>query len=147
MKPHIEYLTPAELKRFSACPVRCPRLRERITSLSDFFAVISNAIRTEGPFWFRGHSDVQCSLTPSALRFKSQSESERALGLMSDFRRIAESKLPRPPDAEADLKWAQIAQHYGLPTRLLDYGDGVLQLFENMAGTTGLEPAASAVTG
>jgi hypothetical protein len=40
---------------------------------------------------------------------------------MADFRRIAESKLPRPPDGGADLKWAQIGQHFGLPTRLLDW--------------------------
>lgn len=119
--PHIEYLTSAEWKRFSICPVKCPRLRDRVTSLSDFLAVISNSIRTEEPFWFRGHSDVQCSLTPTALRFKSQPDREKALGLMADFRRIAESKLPRPPDGEADLKWAQIAQHFGLPTRLLDW--------------------------
>lgn len=140
MPPYIEYLTPAESKRFSVCPVKCPRLRERVTSLSDFLAVISNAIRTEEPFWFRGHSDVRCSLTPSALRFKSQPDRERALGLMADFRRVAEIKLPRPPNADAELKWAQIAQHFGLPTRLLDWTESATTaLYFACLGKDGLD--------
>src|SRR5947208_11415479 len=98
MRQQIEYLTTPELKRFSICPVKSPILRERVTSLANFMAVISNAIRTEDPFWFRGHCDVRCSLTPSALRFKAQSQRKKALGLMADFRRIAETKLPRPPE-------------------------------------------------
>lgn len=121
MSQPIEYLTSAERKRFSVCPVSCPRLRERVESLADFMGVISNAIRTRDPFWFRGHADASYSLVPSALRFGQRSEREKALGLMADFRRIAESKLPRPPDGDEELKWAQIGQHFGLPTRLLDW--------------------------
>lgn len=121
MSQLIEELTAAERERFSICPVRCPRLRERVESLADFMAVISSTIRTRDPFWFRGHADPRCSLVPSALRFRKHSDREKALGLMADFRRIAENKLPRPPNGDEDLKWAQIGQHFGLPTRLLDW--------------------------
>jgi len=86
-------LTPTELKRFAKSPVKCSRLRQRITSLADFLAVISDAIRTEEPFWFRGHEDVTFSLTPTALRFSALSNRTRALGLMADFKRVAQLKL------------------------------------------------------
>jgi hypothetical protein len=42
--------------------------------------------------------------------------------LLSDFKRYAERKVPQPPPAaHEELRWAQLAQHYGLPTRLLDW--------------------------
>jgi len=114
-------LTAAELKRFSARPVKCPLLQKRIDGLADYLAIISNAIRTDDPFWFRGHADLTWTLTPSALRHKGYADRVRALALIADFKRIADSKLPRPPRADQELMWAQIAQHYGLPTRLLDW--------------------------
>lgn len=103
------------------CPVKCPILRHKVRNLAEYFSVISSSISGRDVFWFRGHSDLSWTLTPSALRFKHQKERSRALNLISDFKRIAELKLTRPPATNDELRWVQLAQHYGVPTRLLDW--------------------------
>lgn len=122
-------LSAAELKRLKVCPVKCPLHKVQIASLADYFATISRAVGGEQDrdglgqiaIWFRGHADANYHLTPTALRPKKEDDRSRAVGLMAEFRRIAEIKLPRPPANHEELMWAQIAQHYGLPTKLLDW--------------------------
>lgn len=114
-------LSPGERARFDGRQVRCPLVESRIESLSDYFSVFGQFFETEGPFWFRGHADLSWQLSPSALRFDSEPVRARALSLLSDFRRVAEIKQARPPADNDLLGWVQVAQHYGLPTRLLDW--------------------------
>src|SRR5258708_40252820 len=84
-------------------------------------SVISTTISSEEVFWFRGVADMQWSLNPSALRYPVDEDCAKALRLVTDFKRVAEMKIERPPQAHEQLKWAQLAQHYGLPTPLLDW--------------------------
>ena len=104
-----------------SCPVHCKYLRQRISSLAEYIGAIAGLIRSNDTFWFRGHPKFTRSLTPGALLPDTVALRQSALDLILDFKRIAEAKLPRVPEVDDEFKWAQIAQHYGLPTRLLDW--------------------------
>jgi len=110
------------VERYRKCPIDCPKYYDtEIASLSDFFSVFHFLLEPGQMFWFRGHASLEYRLAPSALRYDKLDERERALGLVTDMKRFVGMRLDRPPAPGDSLGWMQVAQHHGLPTRLLDW--------------------------
>jgi hypothetical protein len=114
-------LNPKRLKEYKQKGPRCPIINRAVRTLSDYLTEFSSVLVPEKTFWFRGHAEFHWKIMPSALRYSTPEDRCKALSLVSEFRRFAEFKLTRPPGLDEDLKWVQLAQHYGLPTRLLDW--------------------------
>jgi hypothetical protein len=98
----------------------------KIDSVSEYLRELSTFEQRHIAQWFyRGHSDQSYELKPGLFRladaknesFASWSDLESEL--LSSFRREAHPHLTREPDD--DEGWLCLAQHHGLPTRLLDW--------------------------
>jgi hypothetical protein len=121
MSTTARHLSTALAKQLRAKGPKCKMLTVEVSALGDYVAVFAKMTGGGSPYWFRGHADIRYHLAPSALRFKDQSKRQCALNILADFKRLTELKLHKPPASHEELRWIQLAQHYGLPTRLLDW--------------------------
>jgi FRG domain-containing protein len=73
--------------------------------------------------WFRGHSKRSHTLAPGLYRKYIVELAYDEYTNLKVFRNLATSKVER---AETSWDWYILAQHYGLPTRLLDWSEALL---------------------
>lgn len=90
-----------------------------ICSIGDLLSEIKDIIKkTNNRLLFRGHSDESWDLLPSVKRKCSDLE-ERYL--TNEFRVKAPSRYNKCPAVNDYSSWLALMQHFGLPTRLLDW--------------------------
>ncbi|WP_338589396.1 FRG domain-containing protein [Shewanella khirikhana] len=96
-----------------------PQWEKSITCIAD---AIEFAAAQEGKCWFRGHADSSWNLVPTVFRPHNNRYYNEAKLLKEFIRRHPKAKIQHSNTFEL----LTYAQHYGLPTRLLDWTENLL---------------------
>lgn len=97
-----------------------PSTKPQVEPVAAFVEAIVRFDRKWETAWYRGQGDSGWDLKPRLYRLKNADEGE----IRIDFERVGIQLAQREPGDEWD--WYFLMQHYGAPTRLLDWTDGAL---------------------
>jgi hypothetical protein len=108
-----------------------PTLRKTASTISQFVEwaeevadLCAGSEDYESP-WFRGTASSQFKLIPSLYRSAAGRERYSDDELRAEFKRRALPLVAERPPRD-DWEWYSLMQHYGAPTRLLDWTDSAL---------------------
>ncbi len=97
-----------------------------IKSTSDALKYLYSLSLDSSSFRFRGQADFDWTLEPTIYRFNKFQRYQAVI--FENFILEQKPKIPNPPLTHTtfDLEWLMVCQHYGVPTRLLDWTSDIL---------------------
>lgn len=94
----------------------------KVTNINEFHQAIKRVKLNFNTSWFRGLTDIDYELVPSIYRNPYSSDKE--LNFLGKFKSHSIPFLDHIP--QNDWEWLFLMQHYGVPTRLMDWSESPL---------------------